>query len=52
MSRLATPLEEKLISEAEFGLFHFYEDITHKKAVELRQAGIDVPVSYLKANVL
>ena len=42
MSRLTTPLEERLISEAEFGLFHFYEDITHKKEVELRQAGFIV----------
>ena len=42
MSKLVTPLEERLISEAEFGLFYFYENITHKKAVELRNSGFIV----------
>ena len=42
MSRLATPLEERLISEAEFGLFYMYDDITHKKASELQKEGFIV----------
>lgn len=42
MSRLTTPLEDRLVSEAEFGLFHSYENITHKKALELRKQGFFV----------
>jgi len=42
MSTLLTTLEERLISEAEFGLFHFYGNITHKKAIELRKEGFIV----------
>ena len=42
MSRLIIPLEEQLISEAEFGLFYFYRDITHKKAIELQKEGFIV----------
>ncbi len=46
MSRLITSLEERLISEAEFGLFYFYEHMTHKKAVELQKEGFIVTDSF------
>ena len=42
MSRLTTPLEDRLVSEAEFGLFYMYEDITHKKSAELKEQGFIV----------
>lgn len=44
---LVTPfLEERLISEAEFGLYELYAKITLKKAKELREKGFVVTDSY------
>lgn len=42
MSKLLIPLEQWLISEAEFGLFYLYDMITLKKAEELRTQGFVV----------
>lgn len=46
MSKLLTPLEERLISEAEFGVFYLYAKITLKKAEELRKQGFVVTDSH------
>lgn len=46
MSKLLTSLEERLISEAKFGLFHLYAKITLKKAEELKKQGFVVTDSH------
>lgn len=46
MGKLLTPLEQRLISEAEFGLFELYAKITLKKALELRTKGFVVTDSH------
>lgn len=35
-------LEERMQSEAEFGLFYYYAEISKRKAEELRKEGLDV----------
>ena len=42
MSKCTISLEEKMISEAEFGFYNMYHMITPKKAEELRQLGFSV----------
>ncbi len=46
MNKLLISLEEQLMSEAEFGLFHFYAKIPLRKAEELRKQGFDVTDSH------
>lgn len=46
MNKLLASLEERLISEAEFGLFYLYDKITLKKAEELRAQGFVVTDSH------
>lgn len=46
MSKLLIPLEQWLISEAEFELFYLYDKITLKKAKELRKEGFVVTDSH------
>lgn len=43
---LSTSLEERLISEAEFGAFYLYAKITLKKAQQLRKQGFIVTDSH------
>ena len=50
MSKLTTPLEDRLVSEAEFGMFYMYENITHKKAKELVNKGFIVKDSMENKN--
>lgn len=38
----ATPLEETMNSEAEFGLFYAYSKISHQRTIELRKQGFIV----------
>ena len=40
--RIMIPVEEKMVSEAEFGLFFMHYVITLKKAKELREMGFEV----------
>ena len=40
--RTVTTLEDRLWSEAEFGMFHSYETITKSTAIELRKKGFIV----------
>lgn len=42
MSRVLTTVEERMLSEAEFGFFHLYTKITKKKAKELQEKGFIV----------
>lgn len=46
MSKLLISLEDRLISEAEFGLFFLYAKLTLKKAEELRKQGFIVTDSH------